>query len=492
MNNSAESFPDVITQVTEKIVDTINSRGLARPGSSILIGVSGGADSVCLLDVLNNIKEANGFKIYAAHLNHGIRGAEAERDEMFVKGLCERLGIRCFFRKVNIPELAEAMKMSEEEAGRTLRYEFFSEVCKENNIDLTATAHNKNDQAETVLMRIIRGCGLNGLRGIKYKREDGVIRPLLDVSRQEIEEYMRQSGIGFITDSTNSDQSYMRNKIRHTLLPMLESEFNPEVISALSGMTANIEQDADFIDKYSARLYSRLSPPAKRDKYRALHIASLKLVESKSIISRMIILCARDEMGSGYALEKKHIDEILRMLDRSDTASVDLPRGLRVTVRYGWLEFMNLRGSGSRLNSRDNNGFCIEVCGDKLYNIDEIGICINMFITDADTFSRSRSEGDVGLDADKLGVKNAEDIKFIVRSRRDGDRITLFKNGNKGKLKKLFIDKKIRAEERERIPVMCKTDGEIVAALGVRVSEKYRLSRSSRNVLAVHYEKYED
>ena len=162
-NNFADDVPVIISSVTKKIVNTINVHGLAENGSSILVAVSGGADSVCLLHVLNQIKTSNNFKIYAAHLNHQIRGDEANRDEEYVKKLCSEFGVECFTEHADIPKMALEHGMTEEEAGRAARYNFFKRICKENDIDYIATAHNKNDQAETVLMRVIRGSGLSGL-----------------------------------------------------------------------------------------------------------------------------------------------------------------------------------------------------------------------------------------------------------------------------------------------------------------------------------------
>ncbi len=492
--SSLGNTPEIVAGVTEIIVNTINEHNLAEQGASILVAVSGGADSVCLLDVLNRIKKSNGFKIYAAHLNHGIRGAEADRDEAFVKKLCASMGVKCFSERADVPRIAAQMNLTEEEAGRNVRYEYFSRLCAENKIDLVATAHNKNDQAETVLMRIMRGSGLAGLRGIKYKREDGVIRPLLDVTRAEIEEYLEASGIEYITDSTNNDDSYTRNRVRHSLLPLLERDFNPSIVSALSNMAKNLEDDGAFIDGYAERLYERVRAPLRSGKFKGLHIASLKVVNSKSIMSRLISLCAKDAMGKDYVLEKKHFEAVFALMESEGVSSIDLPDGLRVTARYGWLEFSDKKSAefDKKLNSCNNDEFSVAVGINKLYNIEEAGVSISLAVMNSEAYAPA--EGDMCLDLDKLGV-NAEsdsDLRFVVRNRREGDKVAVYKNGNTKKLKRLFIDKKIPAEERWRVPVLCKTDGEIIAVLGVRVNEKYKVTRRSENLLVAHYEYYED
>ncbi len=487
MNKEADP---IIRDVTQKIVNTINEHCLMEERSSILVAFSGGADSVCLLDVLNRIKKANKFKIYAAHLNHGIRGAEADTDQKFAEDFCQKIGVRCFSKKADIPTIARKNGQTEEEAGRNARYEFFEQICEENNIDAVATAHNRNDQAETVLMRVIRGSGLSGLRGIKYRREDRVIRPLLDVTRREIEEYCNAAGLEYITDSTNADDSYTRNRVRHKLLPMLEDDFNPNVVNALANLALNLDQDTEFIDGYSERLYERLKAPSPGGRYKALHIESLKTVKSGSIVSRLILLCARDTMEVGYSLEKRHIDAVLKIISGEGTAE-ELPGGLTVRERYGWLEFSkNLpKNDTQSLNSCNNNEFCVEVGTDKLYNIDSIGACISLTVMNE--YAYREGTGDMCLDADKLGLDSGDNIKFVVRNRMAGDRIAVYKNGKSKKLKNLFIDKKIRREDRDRIPVLCMND-EIIMIPGVRINEKYKTDRRTKNFLVVHYEKYED
>lgn len=498
-----------IELVTKKVQNTIKQQGLAENGSSILVAVSGGADSVCLLHVLSSIKNSFNYNISAAHLNHSIRGAEADRDEDYVIGLCKKLKIKCYTEKTDVPKLAQEKGLTEEEAGRRARYEFFERVLSENNINYVATAHNKNDQAETVLMRIIRGSGLTGLRGIKYKREDCVIRPLLDVSREEIENYCREAEIDFKTDSTNKDDNYTRNKIRHQLIP-LASEINPSVVDALANLSKTLGDDADFIDNYAKRLYARINPPLFKGSYKAIDIESLKLIDNRSIVSRIILLCARDAMGSDYSLEKKHIDSICSFFESEGNGSINLPKGLVVQKSYGWLEFKSSYAPGNKnllnnkenaeqntdnsekdLNLYNNKDFCIEVQPNKLYNIKyaDYGYKIKLDVVPKDKVRLL--DGELALDWDMIsGGRDAK--KLIVRNRRSGDRIAVYKNGMSRKLKNLFIDLKIRREERDAIPLLCDDIDNILAVVGIRANEEYKMTKDTDNVLVVHYEKYEN
>ncbi len=502
MNNNTSGY---IERVTKKVQNTLEQNCMAETGNSILVAVSGGADSVCLLHVLDRIKKQYKFNISAAHLNHAIRGDEADSDEAYVITLCDKLKIKCYTEKANVPELAKMSGMTEEEAGRQARYEFFNRISAENNIDCIATAHNKNDQAETILMRIIRGSGLSGFRGIKYKREDGVIRPLLDVLREEIEGYCREANLEYRTDMTNDDDNYTRNKIRHQIIPFVE-KINPSVIDALSNLSKTLGEDADFIDDYAKRLYERINPPLFKGGYKALDIESLKLIDNRSIVSRLIILCARDVMGSDYSLEKKHIDNIYAFISSDNTGSIDLPKGLIVQKRYDWLEF-KIRSEISRnqneeysnavnfsekdLNLYNNKDFCIEVQPNKLYNIKyaEYGYKISLDVVPKEKLKLK--DGDMALDWDMIS-EGIDAKKLIIRNRRDGDRITVYKNGMSRKLKNLFIDLKIRREERNSIPLLCDNVDNILAVIGIRAGEEYKMTKATDNVLVIHYEKFED
>ena len=205
------------SNVINKVKQTIKRYDLIKEGDSVLVGLSGGADSVALCHILHTM----GINIVAAHLNHNIRGEEAKRDEEFAKTFAKKLGVRFVSKSVNVRELAKNTGMSDEMAGREARYAFFDDVCKSYGLTKIATAHNRNDRAETILMNLMRGSTMSGLSGIPYKR-DNIIRPILDLTRAEIESYCDSMGLLYVTDSTNAADDYTRNKIRHKLLPLIE------------------------------------------------------------------------------------------------------------------------------------------------------------------------------------------------------------------------------------------------------------------------------
>lgn len=233
----------------DKIRKTIECHNMISQGDSVVAGLSGGPDSVCLFHALCELKKELGISsIYAVHINHGLRGAESDGDERYVKELAASLGVECISFNYDVNKEAQSRGMSTEEAGRLLRYDAFEKVRRQKNAQRIAVAHNLNDQAETIIMRIMRGTGIKGLAGIDYVRSDGVvIRPVLDMSRSEIEDYCEVNGLKPRIDSTNNEPIYTRNKIRLNLLPAIVRDFNPNIVSALVRLGKQAAEDEDFI-----------------------------------------------------------------------------------------------------------------------------------------------------------------------------------------------------------------------------------------------------
>ena len=241
---------------TNKILDTVRTtiaeHNMFNNGDTVVVGVSGGADSVMLLHCLNVIKNDYNLNIVVAHINHKIRIGTAERDAKFVEDLCEKMGIEYHLKEIDIPTFAEENSMSEEEAGRLARYSFFSELAGKSG--KIATAHNANDNVETVLMRFMRGTGVKGLSGIPYKRGN-IVRPILNVSRTDIEGYIEENGLEHITDETNFENIYTRNKIRLDLIPFMQEKFNPNLINTVSESIMSYREDAEYFDNIVNELF---------------------------------------------------------------------------------------------------------------------------------------------------------------------------------------------------------------------------------------------
>lgn len=459
--------------VLDKVYNTIKKYDMLSDGDSVLVGLSGGADSVCLLHCLYTLKDRLGIKLYAAHLNHGIRGDEAARDMELARNMCNGLSIPFYTKSVDVPLYAHTEKLSEETAGRLARYKFFAELKNKHNIDKTATAHNRNDQAETVLMRIIRGTGTDGLSGILYCRGDGTIRPLLDVERCEIEEYCLANGLEYCIDSTNEDESYTRNKIRKNLLPMLADKFNPNIVEALATLSQNAAGDAAFINGYAQRLYKRINNPSPSKRPVVLDTETLKMVD-EGIQVRLIRLALADAMGNEYKTEKEHIKAVLNLLRAETGTEISLPQGLVVAVRYGWLAFET---------AEDRKKF-----SQKVKCLADTEVVPGNEYTFGDYIVRLELSGDVKPEKGKLKLDydKLKDKPLILRTRKIGDRISVFKNGKTKKLKNYMIDEKIPSYERDTIPLLC-SGNEVVAVIGKRAAETYKADNKTKRGLVVTY-----
>ena len=223
----------------------------------MLVALSGGPDSVCLLNILYKFKDELNITLGAAHINHMLRGEDSDRDEKYVIELCNKIGIPSYIKRVNINNYSEKNKMSSEMAGRKVRYDFFEEIMKKGNYNKIATAHNANDQAETIMFRLIRGSGLEGLGGIKAYRDNKIIRPILCLERDEVEEYIRKENLNPRIDKTNFEKIYNRNKIRLDILPYIKEHFNEDIIKTLNRTARLLQKDNEFLESESLKVYQK-------------------------------------------------------------------------------------------------------------------------------------------------------------------------------------------------------------------------------------------
>ena len=236
----------------KKVFETIQKYNLIQRGDRIVVAVSGGPDSICLLDILNKIKNKNcqlnpePMAIFVAHVNHMIR-KEACEDEAFVRDYCEKNGIEFFSKSIDVEKFANNNKMGTEEAGRFVRYEFFDEVAKKVGANKIAIAHNKNDSAETIIMNILRGTGVSGLKGIEPIKNNKYIRPLINCKREEIENYCEKNSLNPRIDKTNFENVYTRNKVRNIVIPYIKKEFNSNIVETITRLSELVKEDDDFI-----------------------------------------------------------------------------------------------------------------------------------------------------------------------------------------------------------------------------------------------------
>lgn len=305
----------------EKILKTIKEYNLIENGDKVIIGVSGGPDSITLLDVLLKIKNKNiiDFEIIACHVNHMIR-EEAISDEEYVKEYCSKNNIKCFTKRAEVEKLAKQEKCGTEETGRKIRYEFFYEILEKEKANKIATAHNSNDNAETVLMNIIRGCGTQGLKGIEPKRNK-LIRPLIECERKEIEEYCLANKLEPRIDKTNFENNYTRNKIRNMLIPYIKENFNPNIIESINRLSDLSKMENEYLENQTKKAYNELIQEinveekklAENDKtLLALDLKRFNLLE-KVIKNRLVLYTINELLGTKNGIEKKHIEDIIKL-----------------------------------------------------------------------------------------------------------------------------------------------------------------------------------
>ncbi|OPX45695.1 tRNA(Ile)-lysidine synthase [Ruminiclostridium hungatei] len=474
----------------QQVLDTIKKNRLINYGDGIVVGISGGYDSVCLLHILYSIAEEYSLKLYPVHVNHMLRGEEAMRDESFVKDLCGKMGLEAVVERIDIANKALLEKISLEEAGRNARYEIFNRVLEEKSAHKIAVAHSKNDQAETLLMRLFRGTGPEGLKGIEYKR-DNIIRPLLDAERGSIEGYVDGRGLEAITDSSNLHTDFFRNRIRLKVLPEINAAAGADITDNLLRLSKILVADEDYL-RYNSELYYKRAVVEKRCDFVELDLESLSQLH-RAVCSRVLRLAFSEASQRTTGLEYIHIDKLLQLIAGGRTGSrLDLPFGYMAVKSYSTIaiqkhtdheierfEFLlsppceiEISGTGCKIKA-------------EIHHFDSIEQCRKFL-------SKKQDSDTEFFDYDKIENRLCADKNFqlVVRNRRDGD---IFKplraNGTK-KLKEYFIDIKIPREQRDSFPLIS-INKEIIWIIGNKTSDNYKVTDNTKSVLMITYMKFE-
>ena len=320
----------------EQFLKTIKKFNLINNGDSIVVGVSGGPDSICLLTMLNKFKQKLNIKIYVAHINHMLR-EEADSETQYVQNYCEELGIECYVKKIDIIRKSEIDKTGTEEAGRNARYEFFEEVLEKTNSNKIATAHNSNDNAETVLMNIIRGTGTSGLKGIEPIRDNKFIRPIIECERTQIENYCEIHKLNPKFDKSNKENIYTRNKIRNLLIPYIQREFNSNIISSINRLSELAQNENEYLDEQANII---LKDIMLEDTNFVLDLK--KFNELNNVVkSRVILISIQKVLGTTQGIEKVHIDDIIKLCGNNIGNKFLMPnKNIKVLVNLGRVYFI--------------------------------------------------------------------------------------------------------------------------------------------------------
>ncbi len=452
----------------EQVRHTIQKYRMLDRGDTVVVAVSGGADSLCLLHVLNSLKAELDLKLFAVHLNHQFRGVDADRDAEFVEKTCKLWEVPCRIESFDVAGYAKENGLSSEEAGREIRYRLFYETMAVIGGNKIAVAQNSNDNVETMLMRLLRGTGLEGLKGIDAVRED-IIRPLLETNRSDIEEYCRENGLEPRVDKTNLQPIYMRNKIRLELLPYLKEHFNPNMNETLHRLSQVVREENDYLEQQARENFEQIA------RYQGEHIlfATKTLKELHPAMQKRVLrkaVAALADTLTGF--EHKHFKGILELLDRDTGAAIELPKNLRAVISY------------ENLVIGKNIVYADKKCYYKLkYNseqfIEELkGVLSIRVIDKSELEAIPKARDRVYLDAHKVKTT------LVLRNRQQGDRISPIGMKGSKKLKDYFIDKKIPKEERDDI-LLLMDENEVVWIVGSVISEKYKITADTQKVIVV-------
>lgn len=462
---------------------------LLRPGMKIVAGISGGADSVCMLKMLMEMSAELSLDIICVHIEHGIRGEESRHDMEFVRNLCKDLKVPLTVYEEDVPARAREFSMTVEEAGRHIRYEAFGAETERSGADAVAVAHHLDDQAETVLFNLIRGSGLKGVSGIAPKRGN-VIRPLLCITREQIEEYLDDIGQPYCIDSTNTDTEYSRNGIRGLIIPGLEG-----IVKGAAGHIARaadeIREADDHIRSEAKKARSEMTrienacvkqTGSKDDenpcdhKARIYRIDTGMLLDTPAIIRRYVIRSILTDIYTTHKdLEALHVNEVLSLADKQSGRSIMLPKGITAARE----------GDSIVIGSRE-----AVLPGDHGIKETELETNGDTLIPDRGVISAVIEEYDGSKPPDGLYTKWFDYDKMmntvLVRTRREGDYLSIGREGQHKKLKKYLIDEKVPASERGSVLLLADGD-HVIWVIGMRISEYYKISAATRRVLKLSY-----
>lgn len=450
----------MIEQIRKNLTNQIG----IREGQNIVLGLSGGPDSVFLFHVLRVLQDEMGFHLICAHINHMYRGDDADHDEAFVVSICQHYNIECLVLRKNASEYAKELKMTVEEAGRVIRYGFFRKVLKEKGDGFIATAHNLNDQVETVLHRIIRGTGIDGLVGMTMKSND-IIRPVLEIRRKEIEHYLHQHSYDYCEDKTNEQLIYGRNRLRLDLIPYIENEYNSKFSDSLIRLSRSASQDHDLLYKLTLDAYNELGNSVKGQIH--INLSGFNALND-GLRSRLIRMAIEKLKGNTINIQYSNIESGVALCELEETGKcLDLPGNIVLEIAYDKIIIKN---------KAEVKDFEYNITVGIPVFISEINLELNCYETKNPNFAKKDNK--IAIDYDKI-VGNLK-----VRTRRYGDAFTpLGMNGTK-KLKDFFIDEKIPREQREEIPIVT-DDKEIIWVAPYRMSEHYKIDDTTKRIIVI-------
>ena len=470
-------------KILKTVEETVTDYSMFELEDSVLIGVSGGPDSVALLHILISLAPRFSIRLGIAHLNHGLRPMASDEEAEFVASLAGEVNLPCYVEKADVRKYQIEQKISLAEAARRVRYKFYDRVAQENGFNRIALGHHCEDNAELVLMNLLRGSGPTGLAGIPPVREERIVRPLIRLKRSDIIDFLNNKGLKYVSDESNKEIKYLRNRIRHRLIPALKADYNPNIVKTLNRLASILRSEEEWTEKSVDSVFTtsivndsddNLSLSVQR--IGGIHIAARRRLIRKGI--------ARVK-GNLKSITLSHIESIIGLLKNgSARKSLDLPGRIRVRLEGDILRFTKertpLRNSTSRSGNAVVPPFEYEIAGHGTVYIKEINAHMSF------TELVGESVPDFPHTGQNTGYFDMDEITFplVLRNFRPGDRFTPLGMKGSQKVKKYFINNKIPVAERSKCLILL-SKGNIIWVVSHRIDESVKVVPSTQNVLKV-------
>ena len=471
--------------ILRTVAETISDFDMLQPEDTVLVAVSGGADSVALVHILQTLAPFYSIRLGIAHLDHGLRGNDAERDARFVADLADEFNLQCHIKKVDVERYRHRRKLSLEEAGRRVRYEFYESTAIRHGYSKIALGHHADDNAESVLMFLIRGSGPTGMSGIPPIRNNKIIRPLIRLTRHQTKEYLDEKSLAHISDSSNLDNRFLRNRIRNQLIPELKEAYNPGIIRNLNRLADIFRKEKEWLESIIEPIFKQVVTLSDRE---GIELSRAAFGEFPEAVQRRVVRKAIAAVkGDLRRISFSHIDAVIRLaISGPKRGALDLPDRIKVGLEGETLHFIKSSVPhravlGGNIAARAPH---FQYIIEKPFRqpvqlkIPEVGLQVQFVaikIEKTPEFQQSRQD-EAFFDMDKLT------FPLILRNVLSGDRFNPLGMSVTQKVKKYFIDHKVPYEQRLRYPVLLNRD-DIIWVVGHRISEAYKIVASTRMVL---------
>lgn len=454
-----------------RIKKTLQKHNMLQPGDRVIVSVSGGPDSVALLHVLYQLRERYDLTLQVAHLNHGLRGKEALRDVRFVENLAHKMGLPCVVETFDVPSYKKNHSLSSQEAARVVRYQFLEEVKKRTGASKIALGHNANDQAETLMMWLLRGSGLKGLGGMPPVRNGVIIRPLIETTRKEIAAFLDKKKIPFVVDSSNRKNDYLRNRIRNEIFPLLEEHYNPQIVKKLVNTANLLSLENEYLEDNADKLLDGIILDQKSTS------VTIGIKELLALPLALRLRCLRAVLekvkGDLKRITSIHLFDILAIAaSRQPHKGLKLPGGIRVERSYLRLKITSNQFTPLpfryQFSSIPDSALLNEIGKEMVFNL----------VGRSKVVLKNTNTNIAYLDADKVLMP------LVIRNAKPGDSFQPFGMKGEKKIKNFFSDEKVALNERKRVPlVFC---GDLLGWVGgMRIHHGLRVTSRTKRILKI-------